>query len=342
MGLFIRSTTLREVTGKPDRFPGRVREVLRQALENIEPSELTELLAKHESDRGNFDGTVEANLRHLAPSLAITANHRISDQTKFDNDLILETDEALVCLEIEKGNTSRFEFDILKMQAFSSNRKPVSRGKPVFGAFVVPADNIVARHISGNARESSFRYLTRLCRLVGQIQPLHVEDILIVGYAMTAQPEDKRQKEGLVKGTRSDRTKATSNVLVQDKGLLPEEVVRGALHAYPIDLLLDLRKRLAKGCPDLREKLNRSSRYLGYGLVGSSDDLYVYVQKKGLVIDVRLPADRADELRRLGFKVRPRDNYQAKAGWLTGLSVLNDTDKRKELAALLLEALQEE
>jgi len=342
MGLLVRSTTLGEVNGKRACFPDRLRQLLCRALEKIGPGELKDLLAKHESDRGNFDGTVEANLRHLAPSLAITANHRISDQTKFDNDLIIETDDATVCLEIEKGNASRFEFDILKMQAFSNSRKPESRRKPVFGAFVVPADNIVARHISGNARESSFRYLTRLCRLVGQIQPLHVEDILIVGYAMTAQQEDDRQKKDRVKGTRRARTKATSNMLVQDNGLLPEEVVMGTLHAYPIDLLLDLRMRLAKSRPDLREKLNQSSRYLGYGLAGGSDDLYVYVRKQGLLIDIRLPADRADELRGRGFKVRPRDNYQAKAGWLTGLSVPHNTAKRQELAALALEALQGE
>ena len=342
MGLFIRSTTLREVTGKPASFPGRVRNVLCQALENIEPGELTELLAKHEADQGNFDGTVEANLRQLDPALRITSNHRISDQMKFNNDLVIETDDSIVCLEIEKGITSRFEFDVLKMQAFSTSRKMGSREKSVFGAFVVPADNIVARHISGNARESSFRYLSRLCRLVCQIQPLHVEDILIIGYALAAQPEDKQQVEARVKGTPSSRTKATSNKLGQQKGLLPEEAIREALHAYPIDLVLDLRKRLAVARPALREKLNPKSRYLGYGLVGGSDDLYLYVQKKGLVIDIRLPADRTDELRRMGFKVRPRDNYQAKAGWLTGLYIPHDTDKRKELAALLLEALQGE
>ena len=53
-----------------------------------------------------------------------------------------------------------------------------------------------------------------------------------------------------------------------------------------------------------------------------------------------IAVDRADELRGIGFKVRPRDNYQAKAGWLTGLFVPHDTDKCEEVVALALEAIR--
>ncbi len=125
-----------------------------------------------------------------------------------------------------------------------------------------------------------------------------------------------------------------------DKGLLAKEAIASVLCGYPTDLAFHLRSQLAKSCPQLREKLNPNSRYLGYGTVGESDALYVYVQKKQIVIDIRLPADRAGELRPLGFDVRPRNNYQAKAGWLTGLRVPHDTDRPEVILRLALEALQ--
>lgn len=333
MKLFVRSATLREVIRDQDRFPTRLRQLICEAVADIDAEELEGLLAKHEADPGNFDGTVEANLRRLGPSLVVKANCRISDSTKFDNDIVIEADDALVCLEIEKGNTSRFEFDILKMQAFASRWKCELPGKPIFGAFVVPADNVVARHISGNARESSYRYLTRLFRLVGQIQPLHIEDILVVGYAMEM-PQDEVG--------RNKRPKAPSGLLVQENGLLPEEALKAGLHGYPTDLIFYLRGRLAECCPTLRENFNPNARYLGYGLVGGSYDLFVYVRKNGLLIDIRLPVDRVEDLRSQGFDVRPRNNYQAKAGWLTGLFVPHDTDKRELLVALAMEAIQGE
>ena len=185
MNLSVRTTTLLEANSRPSPFPMRLRQLLSAAVGGIDVKAMPDLLAKHETDTGNFDGKLEAGLRELDPVLAIRANCTISDLTKFNNDLVIDSDEALVCVEIEKGYLSRFEFDILKMQAFACSRQLQHPGKPVFGAFVVPDDNVVARHISGNSGESSFRYLTRLCRLVVQVQPLHVEDILIVGYSMT-------------------------------------------------------------------------------------------------------------------------------------------------------------
>lgn len=130
------------------------------------------------------------------------------------------------------------------------------------------------------------------------------------------------------------------NVFSQDAGLLPDEVVRGALRDMALDLAFDLRSGLVAGCPELREKLNSASRYLGYGLVGCSDAVYAYVRKGGLVLDIKVPAKRGDDLRRLGFQVRPRQNYQGKAGWLTGLVVPKGTDRLAVVLRLSLEALQ--
>jgi len=40
--------------------------------------------------------------------------------------------------------------------------------------------------------------------------------------------------------------------------------------------------------------------------------------------------------------VKPRDNFQAQNGWLTGLIVPHDTDKVADVARLAIEALTEE
>ena len=338
MNLFVRSATLRD--GDQGRFPARLRQLICDAVAGIDAEELEGLLAKHEADPRNFDGKVEANLRRRDSSLVVKANCRISDSTKFDNDIVIEADDALVCLEIEKGNMSRFEFDILKMQAFASCWKRELPGKPIFGAFVVRADNVVARHISGNTGESSYRYLMRLCRLVAQIDPFVLDDILIVGYSASIPDEQVTQREtGKMKKTPSNVDKKNrGNVVAADAGLLPEELLWDVLKGYPRQLVDQLRKRLAAEYPKLREKINRKSKYLGYAN-GGSDAMYVYVQKKRLLIDLRLSSDMTDDVRRLGFKVKPRDSYQSKAGWLTGLIVPHDTDKLDDLARLAIEAL---
>lgn len=81
-------------------------------------------------------------------------------------------------------------------------------------------------------------------------------------------------------------------------------------------------------------------RYLGYARKGTRDSVYVYVQEKQLVLDLRLSAERADEVRRSGLKVRPRNNYQGRAGWLTGVRVPHDTDRADLALQLILDALR--
>ena len=132
--------------------------------------------------------------------------------------------------------------------------------------------------------------------------------------------------------------KESGNLICGD-GLLPKEVIKRVLRNYPIECIFAIRSRLSEACPGLREKLNRNSRYLGYGRIDASDRLYIYVRKKELLIDIRLPANRAAKLRASGFKVCHRDNFQGKAGWLTGVLVPHDTDKLQMIVALALEAL---
>ena len=129
-----------------------------------------------------------------------------------------------------------------------------------------------------------------------------------------------------------------SHNIIKGEGLLADEVLQDVLRGYPRELPLYLRRRLADRFPRLREKFNRRRRYFGYA-VGKSDGAYVYVSKGRVILDLRIPADRADQVRRLGFEVVPRNNWQAKAGWLTGIRVPHDTDKREDVLALAVEAL---
>lgn len=331
--------TLRAVAGGRNCVPKETADLLEKAVSTVSVDEFRTLLDKHESDPGNFDCRLRQIIQELRPSLSVHANHRILEEARFNHDIVLETEEVAVFVEIEKGYLARFEFDILKMQASAGQWKVKRPGAKVFGAFIVPADNVVAAHISGNSRESSFKYLQRLGRLVSQINPPILDDILIVGYSAAPlaeriepthrRPIEKQLGEGMA---------GAANVVTADAGLLPPEVVSGALRGYPKDMLFGLREVLSSKCPRLREKLNKRSRYLGYSN-GGGDAMYVYVRKKDLLLDVRLSADLTEELQGRGFVVRPRDNYQAKAGWLTGLIVPHDSDKMAEVAQLAIEAL---
>ena len=335
MGLEVCSTTIHEAAGGGSAFPEEIRDLLCKAVAEIKCEELPELLDRHESDPKNFDGRIEQNIRTLRPDLTVHANHRISESTKFNIDLVLEANGALVCVEIEKGSMSRFEFDVLKMQAFASQRLAKRPDAKVYGGFIVPKDNVVARHISGNARESSYRYLGRLGRLVAQIESHLMDDILIVGYS----PEMPERKP--MKRTPGGTGGKSGNVIKSDKGLLPDELVWDVFRGYPKGLVQELRERLAAEFPGLREKANRSSKYLGYSN-RHGDRVYTYVRKRHLLLDMRLAADMADDLKPQGFQVKPRDNYQAKVGWLTGVIVPHDTDKFEIIIELAIQALSEE
>jgi len=332
VSLSVISVSMRKAAGSGSRFPPRLREVLSQAVGRVSPEELSGLLAKHEADPANFDARIEQNIRELAPSLVMAKNEPVSPPGRFNSDLVLRTVDTAVCVEIEKGHLSRFELDILKMLAFAARCKSERPAVRCFGAFIVPTDNVVARHVTGGGRESSYEYLTRLSRLAVQVAPLAVEDILLVGYGVS----------NPAPGLRTQRKRgARGESVIRSDGLLSDEVLAAGLGGRPPELVLWLRKRLAAKCRGIKEKLNPRSRYLGYARRGRSDALYVYLQRQCLVIDIRLSADRAGQVRRLGFEVRPRRNYQARAGWLTGIRVPYGTQNRGALADLALEALRD-
>jgi len=332
--LCVRSTTLRQAAGGKPRFPAELRAALVAAVRVIRIADLLDLLARHEADAANFDSRIEENLRDAGPDLAMHRHCRVSPRAKFNHDLVIEAPAGVACIEIEKGNMARFEFDILKMQASAGERRRGKRPPRVWGCFIVPMDNVVAAHITGNSRESSYAYLVRLSRLLVGIRSMPLDDILLVGYGVSGPVEVLWRR-------RSPKRRAphASEVIAQEKGLLGDAVVKEKLPQYPLTFVTTFRRRLLAQVPTLREKLNPNLRYLGYGLRGRADAMYVYFQRGGLVIDIRLAADRAAEVRSLGFQVRPRDNYQGRAGWLTGLRVPYNTDKIGLLIELAREAL---
>ena len=116
------------------------------------------------------------------------------------------------------------------------------------------------------------------------------------------------------------------NELVEARsGVLADEYWLPVLRSYPTEPIRLIRWRLAAEIPTLKEKFNARSRYFGYHVQGDKDRAYVYVQKRDLVIDLCLPPGLSVELRKAGFEVRPRKNFQGNAEWLTGWRVPQST-----------------
>ena len=336
MDLFTYDTTLQEISGHNSKFPSTLRHLICQSVQQIQIEEIDQLLKKHEADPDNFDGKIEAFIRKSASTnISINTNQHISKQTRFNCDIALHTDNISICIEIEKGYLARFELDILKMQSFASMILQETPHKQVFSAFIVPADNVVASHISGNRNESSFKYLTRVSRMIAQIRPLLLQDILFVGYSSS----EVATKISSTKSSRKSDKKRVS-YLIEGNPLVEINELKQSLQGFRLELAIQLRNRLTAIFPGLKEKLNFNSRYLGYSNGHQSDSVYVYIQKNKLLLDVRVSKEEADALRKHGFRVNPRNNYQCRAGWLTGVSVPHDTDKLDVIVELVSLALK--
>lgn len=332
MNLSTVSTGLYEIVRGESRFPASLRDIICEAVGQIRVDELDDLLSKHEADSTNFDARIESNLRALLGEANITANCRMNPSTRFNCDLVIETTEAVVCVEIEKGNLARFELDILKMLSFGFHQRGKFAGKSVFGCFIVPADNIVARHISGNSRESSFKYVTRFFRLVAEVGPMFLNDILLIGYSASEPPQEEPTR---IKTTPRPPSKEDSIVREPSDDLLSTE-----LQGYDaLKSLMELLRQLKASVPELRVKYNRRGKYLGFAAGKESDAAYVHIQKRGLVVDVRVSVERGEDLKRQGFRITPRNSYQGRAGWLTGVRVPTDTRELAPILEVVKEAL---
>lgn len=124
---------------------------------------------------------------------------------------------------------------------------------------------------------------------------------------------------------KGQRGKKGIYVIYAKRGLLNDTTWRHTLKDYPTSLIYLIRERLLRKIPGLTEKFNSNSRYFGYWVGDDKDRIYIYVQKKKLVIDLSISSDFATAIKKQGFKVKPRDNYQGQRGWLTGWQVPQST-----------------
>lgn len=123
-------------------------------------------------------------------------------------------------------------------------------------------------------------------------------------------------------GKRAKYLICAENGLVLDRKWMPK------LRHYPhllICLVCLVRAALTGNVPGITEKFNSNSRYFGYWVGTDKDRAYIYVQKKRLVIDLCISRGFTKELRRLGFKIKFRNNFQGRSGWLTGWQVPQST-----------------
>lgn len=124
---------------------------------------------------------------------------------------------------------------------------------------------------------------------------------------------------------KGQRGKKGTYVIRAKRGLLSDTTWRRTLRDYPTSLICLIRERLLKKIPGLTEKFNTKSRYFGYWIGDDKDRIYIYIQKEKLVIDLCIGSNYATALKKQGFKVKPRDNFQGEAGWLTGWQVPQST-----------------
>lgn len=131
-------------------------------------------------------------------------------------------------------------------------------------------------------------------------------------------------------------TRAGNKIYKAPIGLLKDKYWQSDLKDYPLGLVRRIRKLLLKSVPRLAEKFNPSTpslRYFGYRIkksksltdtskrAYSEDKAYIYVQPEKLVIDLKIEPNFANEIRRTGFEVNLKNNFQGNASWLTGWQV---------------------
>ncbi len=136
------------------------------------------------------------------------------------------------------------------------------------------------------------------------------------------------------------QTWAGNEIIQTDIGLLPAKIWKAQLRNYPIDLLSLIRKSILEKVPDLSEKFNQGGLYFGYRVGNCKDKAYIYVQKKNLIIDLCISRNFTKELKKSGFELKHRDNFQGRAGWLTGWRIPQSTLNPKRVVKWLCKALE--
>jgi len=130
------------------------------------------------------------------------------------------------------------------------------------------------------------------------------------------------------------------NVVRVERGLVPDMEWASAFDSRQMGLMLTIRRELARHTAGLAEKVNTKGLYFGYRNGRGFDALYIHVQKKNLVISVRLSRAHVGHLRAEGYKVNARPCHQYRAGWLTGWEVPHDDREPLKAVRWMLAALE--
>jgi hypothetical protein len=134
------------------------------------------------------------------------------------------------------------------------------------------------------------------------------------------------------------RGKKAKYLVYSTKGLLEDNKWQRSLKNYPTELLCRIRRELALRVSGLNEKFNRRCRYFGYWRNNAADRLYIFVQKKRLSILLHIKRDFEKAMLKNGFEVHFINNFQGRAGWLTGLQIPHDTKNIGAVTKWLLKA----
>ena len=134
--------------------------------------------------------------------------------------------------------------------------------------------------------------------------------------------------------------KKAKYVIYAENGLVTDKKWQAKLRGYPISLVCLIRAALVERVLGITEKFNSNSRYFGYRIGTDEDRAYIYVQKKRLVIDLCISRNFTKRIRRLGFEVKFRNNFQGRAGWLTGWQVPKSTLNLEPVVKYLCKAFE--
>lgn len=136
------------------------------------------------------------------------------------------------------------------------------------------------------------------------------------------------------------KLRKSKNVILSEKGLVNGSVWESEMKDYPTTLVRLIRERLVKEMPTINEKVNTYGRYFGYWKGQDEDRVYIYVQKKGLRIDLCISREHEKDLQNQGYIVKYHNNYQGRAGWLTGWQVPHSTTDVDFVAQWLCKAFE--
>jgi len=122
----------------------------------------------------------------------------------------------------------------------------------------------------------------------------------------------------------SKKLRRSKNIESADEGLVENEVweksLKKSLQYRDIAFLRSIRESLNEKISGLTEEFNKKSRYFGYWTGTDKDRAYIYVQKKRLRIDLLISRKFEEQICQEDedFEVHHVNNYQGRAGWLTG------------------------